>query len=73
VPLMFHLRRDPFEKAQHNATVYNDWFLDHAFVVVPIQALAAKFLQTMKDYPPSQSPGSFNLQKIEERLKEATN
>jgi arylsulfatase len=73
VPLLFHLRRDPFEKAQHNANVYNDWFLDRAFVVVPIQALAAKFLQTMKDYPPSQSPGSFNLQKIEERLKEATN
>ena len=28
VPLLFNLRRDPFEKAQHNATVYNDWFLD---------------------------------------------
>jgi arylsulfatase len=23
----------------------------------------------MKDYPPSQSPGSFNLTKIEEQLK----
>jgi arylsulfatase A-like enzyme len=71
VPLLFHLRRDPFEKAQHNANVYNDWFLDHAFVLVPIQALAAKFLETMKEYPPSQSPGSFNLSKIEERLREA--
>jgi arylsulfatase len=71
VPLLFHLRRDPFEKAQHNANVYNDWFLDHAFVLVPIQALAAKFLQTMQDYPPSQSPGSFNLSKIEQRLREA--
>jgi arylsulfatase len=43
------------------------------YVIVPIQALAAKFLQTMKDYPPSQSPGSFNLSKVEERLKEAIN
>lgn len=65
----FNLRRDPFEKAQHNSNTYNDWFLDRVFVIVPIQALAAKFLQTMKDYPPSQSPGSFNLTKIEESLR----
>jgi arylsulfatase A-like enzyme len=69
VPLIFNLRRDPFEKSQHNANIYNDWVLDRAFVIVPIQALAAKFLQTMKEYPPSQSPGSFNLSKIEESLK----
>jgi arylsulfatase A-like enzyme len=69
VPLLFNLRRDPFEKAQHNATVYDDWLLDRAFVIVPIQGLAAQFLQTMKDYPPSQSPGSFNLSKIEEKLR----
>ena len=28
VPLLFNLRRDPFERAQHNANTYNDWFLD---------------------------------------------
>ena len=69
VPLLFNLRRDPFERAQHNATVYDDWFLDHAFVLVPMQGLAAKFLTSMKDYPPSQSPGSFNLEKIIEQIK----
>ncbi len=71
VPLLFNLRRDPFEKAQHNANVYHDWFLDHPFVIVPIQGLAAKFLMSMKEFPPSQSPGSFNLSKIEETLKNA--
>ena len=70
IPLLFNLRRDPFEKAQHNSNTYNDWFLDRAFVLVPIQALAARFLETMREYPPSQSPGSFNLSAIEERLKE---
>lgn len=69
LPLLFNLRRDPFEKAQHNSNTYNDWFLDRAFVIVPIQGLAAKFLATMKEYPPSQSPGSFNLSKIEEQLR----
>jgi arylsulfatase len=69
VPLLFNLRRDPFEKAQHNSNTYNDWFIDRVFVIVPIQALAARFLQTMQDYPPSQTPGSFNLSGIEEKLK----
>jgi arylsulfatase A-like enzyme len=64
VPLLFNLRRDPFEKAQHNSNTYNDWFLDRPFVIVPIQGLAAKFLMTMKEYPPSQTPGSFNLSNI---------
>jgi arylsulfatase len=69
VPLIFNLRRDPFERAQHNANVYDDWLLDHAFVIVPIQGLAAQFLQTMQEFPPSQTPGSFNLSKIEEQLR----
>ena len=31
---------------------------------MPLQSLAAKFLMSMKEYPPSQTPGSFNLDKI---------
>jgi arylsulfatase len=48
---------------------YNDWFLDRPFVIVLIQAMSAKFLLTMKDYPPSQTPGSFNLEKIQKQLE----
>ncbi|HMO84418.1 MAG TPA: arylsulfatase [Lacipirellulaceae bacterium] len=72
VPLLFNLRRDPFEKAQIDANVYHDWFLDHAFVLVPMQQLAGKFLQTLADYPPSQTPGSFNLEKIQKQIEDAT-
>ncbi len=71
VPLLFHLRRDPFEKAQIDANTYNDWFLDRAFVLVPMQQLAGKFLQTMAEYPPSQTPGSFNLEKIQKQIENA--
>jgi arylsulfatase A-like enzyme len=69
VPLLFNLRRDPFEKAQHNATIYNDWFLDRVYVLAPMQQLAAKFLQTMQEYPPSQTPGSFNLEKVQKQIE----
>ena len=69
VPLLFNLRRDPFERAQHNANTYNDWFLDRPFVVVPMQQIAGKFLMSMRNYPPSQSPGSFNLEKIQKMIE----
>jgi arylsulfatase len=72
VPLLFNLRRDPFEKAQHNSNTYNDWFLDRPFVIVPLQGMAGEFLKTMKDYPPSQSPGSFNLEKIQKQIEAAS-
>ena len=71
VPLLFHLRRDPFEKAQHNSNTYNDWFLDRPFVVVPLQQIAGKFLMSMKEYPPSQTPGSFNLDKVQKMIDAA--
>jgi arylsulfatase len=69
VPLLFNLRRDPFEKSQHNSNTYNDWFLDRVFVIVPLQGMAAQFLKSMKDYPPSQTPGSFNLEKIQKQIE----
>ena len=35
LPLLFNLRRDPFEKSQHNSNTYHDWMIDRAFVLVP--------------------------------------
>ena len=36
--------------------------MSRVFVLAAIQRFAAKFLLTMKDYPPSQTSGSFNLE-----------
>ena len=70
VPLLFNLRRDPFERAQHNSNTYNDWFLDRPYVIVPITEMAGKFLKTMIDYPPSATAGSFNLTKMQKQIEE---
>jgi arylsulfatase A-like enzyme len=68
-PDLYNLRRDPFEKSKMNSNTYEDWYIDRAFVVIPIQQLASQFLLTMKDYPPSQTPGSWNLHEIEEAIR----
>ena len=36
----------------------------------PITEMAGKFLMTMKDYPPSQTAGSFNLTKMQKQIEE---
>ena len=64
VPLVFNLRRDPYERAQHNANIYEDWALDRPFIIFGATAVAQKFLMTLKDFPPSQAPGSFNLDSL---------
>ena len=69
VPLLFNLRRDPFERAQHNANVYDDWLLSRVFVLAPLNAIAGNFLLSMKDYPPSATPGSFNLTNIQKKIE----
>jgi arylsulfatase len=69
LPLLFNLRRDPFEKAQHNSNTYHDWMIDRAFVLVPLQQVASRFLLTLKDYPPSQAPGDWSLDSLEKQIK----
>jgi arylsulfatase A-like enzyme len=72
LPLLFNLRRDPFEKSQHNSNTYHDWMIDRAFVLVPLQAVASKFLITLKDFPPSQKPGDWSLDSLERQIKGMT-
>ena len=72
LPLLFNLRRDPFEKSQHNSNTYHDWMIDRAFVLIPLQAVASKFLLSMKDYPPSQTPGDWSLDTLEKQIKSMT-
>jgi len=71
VPLIFNLRRDPYERAQHNSNTYNDWFLDRVFIIFGANAAAVQWLSTFKDYPPSQTPGSFNLDAARKQLEAA--
>jgi arylsulfatase A-like enzyme len=56
VPLVFNLRRDPFERAQHNANIYEDWALDRPFIIFGTQTIAVEFLKRLAAYPPSQTP-----------------
>ena len=72
LPLLFNLRRDPFEKAYENSNTYHDWMIDRAYVLGPMQVVTSKFLMTMKDFPPSQKPGDWSLESLERQIKGMT-
>jgi arylsulfatase len=64
VPLMFNLRRDPFERAQYNSNTYYDWVAYHAFMIYEMQALVAAEIEDFVKFPPRQKPASFNLDAV---------
>jgi len=72
VPLIFNLRRDPYERAQLTSNTYYDWMIDRVYLLVPAQTYVGEFLMTFKEFPPRQKPASFSLDKVMEKLTEPT-
>jgi arylsulfatase len=71
IPLIFNLRQDPFERASLDSNTYYDWLIDHAFMLVPAQAIVANVAQTLIQYPPRQKPAAFNLDTVLARIEDA--
>jgi arylsulfatase len=69
LPKIFNLRMDPYERADITSNTYWDWVIDHAFVLVPAQAVVGNMLATFKDFPPSQATGSFSINKVLEAMQ----
>ena len=67
-PKLFNLRSDPFERADHEGIDYPRWRLERAFLLVPAQQYVGKFLATFKEFPPSQTVGSFSLDRVMQML-----
>jgi arylsulfatase len=71
LPLLVSLRSDPFERTHHDSILYDKWRLERAFVLVTAQAYVSRWLESFKDYPPRQKPGSFSLDQVMDQLTEA--
>jgi arylsulfatase len=69
-PLIFNLRRDPYERGYRTSNTFYDWMLDRAYLLVPAQQYVANFLATFQEYPPRQEAGSFSLDNVLEALED---
>ncbi len=68
LPNLYNLRTDPFERGPESI-FYADWMFRRAFVQVPMQVFAAKWLGTFKEFPPRQKPASFNLDDVMQKME----
>ena len=68
-PMLANLRMDPFERAHDESIGYPRWWVDHMFIFAPAGAYVGKWLQSFRDFPPRQKPGSFNLDNVMEAIE----
>jgi len=71
-PMLCNLRMDPFEKAFDESIGYPQWWAEHMFIFAPAGAFVGQWLQSFREYPPRQEPGSFNLDKVMAAIKEGS-
>ena len=68
-PLLTNLRMDPFERAEHeHAMGYQRFFVENMWAFAPAGAYVGKWLQSFKEFPPRQKPGSFSLDRVMEQV-----
>ena len=68
MPLLFNLRRDPYERANLTSNTYWDWYLDHVFLLLPAADYTGQFLATFEKFPPRQKPGSFTVGDAKDKI-----
>jgi arylsulfatase A-like enzyme len=61
LPKIYNLRMDPYERADITSDQYNDWMVKNVYLNVQGTILGEQFIETFKDYPPSQAPASFTV------------
>jgi len=68
LPKLFNLRRDPFERADHEAIGYGRWRADKLPMIYGAAALVARFVESFREFPPRQRPASFSVDQIMEQF-----
>ncbi len=71
MPKLFNLRTDPYEFADITSNTYYDWFMHNAYFIYAAQTGAAMFVDTFKEFPPIQRPGSFTIDDAIEKMRDA--
>ncbi len=73
VPKVFNLRMDPFERADIVSDQYYDFLFKNGYLAAYGVSKVAPFLQTFRDFPPSQRPASFSVDQMIESLMASLN
>jgi len=68
LPKLYNLRTDPYEFADVTSNTYYEWLIRHDYFIFYMTAMATKFLETFKEFPPRHEPASFSVDQAVEKL-----
>jgi arylsulfatase len=69
IPKIFHLRRDPFERADTDSNSYNLWWDKKVATAGALgRAAVGQFVKSLHQFPPRQRPGTFTVDQMLEGL-----
>jgi arylsulfatase len=71
-PKLINLRVDPFERADHEGIGYLEWRVERMYAMAPAQFYVANYLESFKEFPPRQKPGSFSLGDAVDKIMNGT-
>jgi arylsulfatase len=67
-PMLTNLRMDPLERAYDESIGHANWAAQRMFVLAPAGAYVGQWLQSFREFPPRQKPGSFSLDRVMEAV-----
>jgi len=70
-PMLYNVRSDPFERGP-SSILYGDWHAHRAFLLVPAQAVVARYIESFKEFPPRAKAASFTVGDAMEKIYAAS-
>jgi arylsulfatase A-like enzyme len=71
MPMIGNLRMDPFERAHIEGIGYPQWQMERMYMFAPAGFYVGQWLQSFRDFPPRQKPGTFSLDRVMESITKA--
>jgi arylsulfatase A-like enzyme len=73
LPWVTNLRMDPWERYQAESGMYLKWWGEKLWTAVPAGVITGKFLESFKEYPPSQAGGSWGVDDLTKSINNSLN
>jgi arylsulfatase len=70
LPKLYDLHADPYEQADITSNTYYEWMIEQGYILFVGTAITAQFLETFKEFPPSQRAASFTIDQAMEKMRE---
>ena len=69
-PNIYNLRADPFERGP-DSMLYGSWQARRVFLLMPAQAIVARYVESFKEFPPRAKAASFTVSDVMEKITTA--